>query len=100
VFQEGMDWSDGGFFDSLRVEVRSEGAWKTAPGLHIAPAYPGGNGVPWETFVLDFEPALGDAIRLIGRPGGPGRYFSVAELEVWGEATSPKESTKDSTKKP
>jgi glucose/arabinose dehydrogenase len=86
VFQEGMHYESGGFFDSLRVEVRDAGAWKTVPGLRARPAYTGANGVPWETFVLDFEPTFGDAIRLIGRPGGPDRFVSVAELEVWGES--------------
>lgn len=51
--------------------------------LKSTPVYLGYNVVGWETFALDFEPVMGDAIRLVGEPGGAARYLSVAELEVW-----------------
>jgi glucose/arabinose dehydrogenase len=86
AFQEGMNLPDGGYFDTLGVEVRREGQWTEVAGLRSRPTYPGPNGVHWETFVLDFDPLAGDAIRLIGRPGGAARFVSVAELEVWANA--------------
>jgi hypothetical protein len=91
VFHEGAESAEGGFFDSLRVEVHGDSGWKTVPGVRFAPAYTGGNGVPGETFVIDFEPSFGDAIRLIGRPGGPARTITVTELEVWGESAPAQE---------
>jgi len=33
-----------------------------------------------------FDPVLADGIRLVGEPGGPGRYTSMSEIEVWGAA--------------
>jgi hypothetical protein len=89
VFQEGALTEDGGFFDSLDVEVRRRGRWQVVHGLRTRPGYAGSNATSWETFVFDFEPVVGDAIRLIGRPGGVARFFTVAELEVWGTRRSP-----------
>lgn len=83
VFREGMNFAEGGHFDTLGVEVRQPGGWVQVAGLRARPTYSGPNGVHWEAFVLDFEPTHGDAIRLIGQPGGIGRFVSVAELEVW-----------------
>jgi glucose/arabinose dehydrogenase/PKD repeat protein len=84
VFQEGAVLPEGGFFDSLKVEVRRNGRWLPVNGLRSRPGYAGSNDVSWETFVFDFEPTAGDGIRLVGRPGGIARFISVAELEVWG----------------
>jgi hypothetical protein len=89
VFQEGALLADGGFFDSLNVEVRSDGRWVPVNGLRGRPGYAGSNGASWETFVFDFEPAAGQGIRLVGRPGGVARFISVAELEVWGTRRRP-----------
>jgi glucose/arabinose dehydrogenase/PKD repeat protein len=82
VFQEGLNQPDGGHFDTLGVEVRAGGRWNEVTGLRVMPTYAGANGKPWETFVLDFEPTAGEAIRLVGRPGGTARYDTVAELEA------------------
>jgi glucose/arabinose dehydrogenase/PKD repeat protein len=89
VLQEGALLPDGGFFDTLRVEVRRKGHWVPVSGLRSRPGYAGSNGASWETFVFDFEPAVGDGIRLVGRPGGVARFVSVAELEVWGTRRAP-----------
>ncbi len=89
VFQEGALLPDGGFFDSLSVEVRRDGRWVPVSGLRSRPGYAGSNGASWETFVFDFEPTVGDGIRLVGRPGGVARFVSVAELEVWGTRREP-----------
>jgi glucose/arabinose dehydrogenase/PKD repeat protein len=89
VFQEGALLPDGGFFDSLSVEVRRNGRWVPVRGLRSRPGYAGSNGASWETFVFDFEPTAGNGIRLVGRPGGVARFLSVAELEVWGTRRQP-----------
>ncbi len=82
VFQEGRHFWDGGFFIDLRVEVRQAGIWVPVTGSTITPAYKGKNGVSYESFTFDFQPTAGDAIRLIGRPGGVAGFISVGELRV------------------
>ncbi len=82
-FQEGGDYFDGGWFETLGVEVRQNGRWYPAPNLSIAPAYPGASdGVGYESFELSFSPTRADGVRVIGLPGGSARFFSVAELRV------------------
>ncbi len=86
VFEEGMQFTDGGSFTagSLTVQVRSGGVWTTVTGLAITPAYPGLNTTNYETFTLTFAAATGDGIRIFGTPAGSSRFISVAELEVYG----------------
>jgi glucose/arabinose dehydrogenase len=83
VMQEGMHFFDGGWWESLAVQVRKAGVWTTVSGLRATPAYAGNNGISYQTFTLDFEPLAGDAIRIYGRPGGTAAFVSVAELDVW-----------------
>jgi lysophospholipase L1-like esterase len=83
TFQEGRDFGDGGWFDTLRVQVRNAGVWTDVTPLGVAPTYPRGNALGFETFELTFPATVGDAIRVAGVPGGWARYISVAELRVW-----------------
>lgn len=34
--------------------------------------------------IFTFAPEIADGIRLTGEPGGPMRFTSISELEVWG----------------
>lgn len=88
VFQEGLHFWDGGWFDSLTVHVRRDGLWTEVTGLSVSPAYPGEPGASFQTYVLSFDPVLGDGIRLHGAPGGFADFISVAELQVFGDAAS------------
>ncbi len=83
VFQEGMHFWDGGWFISLTVHVRKNGIWTNVEGLSISPGYGGNDGVGFETYTMSFTPMTGDAIRIIGKPGGCAAFISVAELEVY-----------------
>lgn len=84
IFQEGQHFADGGWFTSLGVEVRRGGVWRAVSGPRITPAYPGAdNGRNWQTFTLAFSPAVGDAIRIVGPPGGTTGFITIAELRVW-----------------
>jgi hypothetical protein len=83
VFQEGRHFSDGGWFDTLTVQARQSGSWVNVAGLSVTPAYPGNNGVAYETFTLAFTPIGGDAIRIYGAPGGSADFISVAGLQVF-----------------
>src|SRR6185369_1755088 len=69
VFQEGMHFARGGWFDSINVHVRQNGLWTAVSGLTITPTYPGGNdGKSFQTYTFTFAPIAGDAIRIWGRP--------------------------------
>ena len=82
TFQEGKQFSDGGWFTALRVQVRTGGVWTDVAGLVSTPAYAGANGITYEQFALQFTPTTGDAIRIAGTPGGAARFVSVGELRV------------------
>ena len=83
LFQEGMHFFDGGFLDTLTVQVRQGGVWNDVSGLSIVPAYAGSNGVNYEIYELTFAPEVGDGIRIYGDPGGSADFISVAELQVF-----------------
>jgi hypothetical protein len=82
-FQEGRQFSDGGWFATLTVQVRVSGVWTNVSNLTVTPAYPGPNGVTYERFTLSFTPLRGDAVRISGMPGGSARFISVGELRAW-----------------
>lgn len=88
VFQEGMEFWDGGWVAAPRVEVRQAGQWTAVGPLQIVPAYAGADGAGFETYVLDFPAATGDGIRIAGAPGGAHAFFSVGELRVFGDLTA------------
>ena len=90
LFQEGLQFSNGGWFDTLTVEVRQGGSWVDVTGLTITPEYPfSDTGLKYETYQLTFDPMLGDGIRLLGAPGGEAAFISVAELSVFGGCEPP-----------
>jgi Domain of unknown function (DUF1929)/IPT/TIG domain len=85
VFQEGRHFADGGWFASLTVQVRQAGNWVNVARLASTPAYPGtNNGVSFESYSLQFDTIMGDAIRIYGAPGGSATFISVAELQIYG----------------
>jgi glucose/arabinose dehydrogenase len=90
VFQEGMNFGDGGAFTigSLLVQVRNSGVWSNVGNLAITPTYPGLNTTHYETFTLTFNAISGDGIRIFGTPAGSARFVSIAELEVYGSNTA------------
>jgi hypothetical protein len=83
VFQEGMQFADGGWFTSIKVQVRQNGVWTDIPGVTVSPAYPGANGVSFETFTFTFPAVYGDAIRVDGAPGGASMFTSTGEIRVF-----------------
>ena len=82
MFQEGMQFPTGGWFDSLRVQVRVSTQWVDVRNFASSPEYGGADGVPYEMHDLTFTPATGDAIRIAGRPGGVATFVSAAEVRV------------------
>src|SRR4029077_16079189 len=82
--QEGVNFWDGGWFNTLTVQVRRNGVWTTVSGLTSTPTYPPNDGVSYETYTLNFAPTTGDGVRIDGAPGGQSQFISVGELEVYG----------------
>ena len=92
-FQEGLHFINGGWFDTLTVEVRQGGVWVAVTGLTVTPAYPfSDNGVSYEAFNLTFDRISGDGIRIIGAPGGTTDFITVGELRVFGDCEEPPRS--------
>jgi len=85
VFQEGKHFPDGGWFDDWRVEVGDGTTWTTVSGAVTTPAYAGNNGLNYETYRVDFAPAVGTRIRIAGSPGGSADFISAGELRVLAE---------------
>src|SRR5579872_7132048 len=73
LFQEGMQFDDGGWFATLGVQVRQNGTWITVSSLSSTPPYVPHDGTNFTTYTLDFAPITGDAIRIDGAPGGDSR---------------------------
>jgi hypothetical protein len=85
VYTTGKMFSDGGWFSSgLTVQVRQNFTWVPVSGLGITPDYPydqsAGTNV---SYTFTFDETWGDGIRIIGTPGGPGSFTSIAELAVY-----------------
>jgi hypothetical protein len=93
IFQEGMNFPDGGYFNNLIVQVRQNGTWVNVSGFTSTPAYPPNDGVSYETYTLNFAPITGDAVRIDGAPGGTSYFTSVGELQVFGPAASAANAT-------
>lgn len=88
VFQEGMQFTDGGWFTLLGVQVRVSGQWVDVQNMQSTPPYAGANGINYESYELSFTPISGDGIRIAGTPGGSAHYVSVGELRVFDNGTS------------
>ena len=74
----------GGYFLDLTVEVGNDDVWVEAANLTLSE--------PLDTFAyyqaieLEFDPALGDAVRIRGTAGGTAEYTTIVELEAYGLA--------------
>ena len=82
-YTTGRRTAEGGWFEELTVQVRRGRQWITVTGLRVEPSYPHDVTVPdHTTYTLRFDAAITDGVRLYGRPGGSGRFTSIAELSV------------------
>ncbi len=85
IFQEGKHYSDGGWFETITVEILQNGTWNAVTGFASTPLYPAINdGVNYNTYVFDFDAVEGDGIRIAGQPGGAHDFTSIAELLIYG----------------
>jgi hypothetical protein len=83
VFQDGRRFVDGGWFATLKVQVRQANVWVDVPGLSASPTYAGMTSPNFTTYQLDFPAISGDGIRIDGAPGGSNKFISVGELRVF-----------------
>jgi hypothetical protein len=83
-YTTGKQFPDGGWFESIRVQVRKNGAWTDVAGTTVTPPYPGsaaaGSNVTYE---MTFAPTAADGVRVIGKPGGSRTFTSASEVEVY-----------------
>jgi GH18 family chitinase len=94
LFQEGIHTTRGGYFSgNPRVEVRVGGQWTNVTLTSISPDYEAGAASNFQTYTLHFPPTTGDAIRVVGVPGGTMKYISVGELRVFRSGTTDVTST-------
>lgn len=91
LFQEGFNYTGGGWFATLEIQVRRHGQWTDVADWTCEPPYPGDLLAYFETFEFRFPPVDGDAIRLYGAPGGIGTlaFTTVAELRVMARPEGP-----------
>jgi hypothetical protein len=93
VFQEGVPQADGGWFETLALEVRTapDGPWQPVPDATLTPMYRsfGPTSLSYESYVFDLEPRVVDALRVVGVPGGSAGFASFGELEALGPVWDP-----------
>lgn len=82
-FVEGRHEAGGGWFERLGVQVHQDGEWRDVLDLRSAPEYRAGDDQPYGAYSLSFAPITGDAIRLIGPPGGSERFVTATELRAF-----------------
>jgi hypothetical protein len=85
IYETGAVSSAGGWFRAdLKVQVRQNFHWVDVTGLSISPPYPFNQSLHSHSlFTFRFDPIWGDAVRVIGTPGGSGRFTSIAEMAVY-----------------
>ncbi|MBK8268097.1 MAG: PQQ-dependent sugar dehydrogenase [Planctomycetes bacterium] len=82
LFQEGIHFSDGGWFDTINVQFFDGSTWANVAGVVFTPAYAGENADNYETYTITFPPITATGIRLRGNPGGSSNFISIGELRV------------------
>ncbi len=78
-----LDNPRGGFFEDLTVQILRDGQFIQPANLQMIPELD--QYQMYQTIGFDFAPTVGDAIRIIGTPGGQLGYTTIMELEVTGD---------------
>jgi hypothetical protein len=77
-----QDQPRGGFFEDLTVQVLQDGRYVEPADLEISP--PLDRFQMYQAITFRFAPTVGQAIRIVGTPGGSQRFTTILELEVEG----------------
>jgi ADP-ribosylglycohydrolase len=72
----------GGFFEDLTVQVLHDGEYVEPEGVLMSADLD--RFQMYQTITFSFAPTVGEAIRIIGTPGGMRRFTTVLELEAEG----------------
>jgi len=73
----------GGFFEDLTVEILRDGEFIEPANLQMTPVLD--HFKMYQAITFDFSPTVGQAIRIIGSPGGTERFTTILELEAQGD---------------
>lgn len=86
----------GGYFEDLTVQIRHDGQYSEPADLRVSPDPD--RFQMYQAITFRFAPTVGDAIRILGTPGGSKRFTTILELEVEGDlCEDPNETTIDAT---
>ena len=77
------DDAKGGFFNDLTVEILRAGRFIEPANLQMAPALD--RFKMYQTITFNFAPTVGEAVRIIGAPGGADAFTTILELEIAGD---------------
>lgn len=80
VFQEGLVREEGGYFEDLTLQIRQNGVWIEPDYVTVLEPYEGEDSESFVTYTIVFYATTGNAIRVIGTPGGNRSFISVANL--------------------
>ena len=73
----------GGFFEDLTVQVLRDGEYIEPNGVQVSAELD--RLQMYQVVTFTFAPTAGDAVRVIGTPGGSKRFATILELEAHGE---------------
>ncbi|MHC4605299.1 MAG: hypothetical protein ACYS6W_18440, partial [Planctomycetota bacterium] len=77
------DTPKGGFFNDLTVQILRDGKFITPANLQMVP--PLDRLKIYQTITFNFAPTVGNAIRIIGTPGGTQGFTTIMELKARGD---------------
>ena len=77
------DTARGGYFENVTVEILRNGHFISPANLEWSE--PLDRFKMYQNITFDFAPTVGDAIRIIGSPGGSMKFTTIMELEVFGD---------------
>lgn len=76
----------GGFFEDLTVQVLQNGEYVEPADVQMSVELDRSR--MYQVVAFTFSPTAGDAVRIIGTPGGSKRFTTVLEMEAQGELTT------------
>jgi hypothetical protein len=88
VFQDGIKFTDGGWFTTIQIEIDADGTGTTWTPVTatVSPAYAGQTAPNFEKYTFTLTPPVpGMGIRIDGTPGGTGTYVTIGELRVFAQ---------------
>lgn len=86
----------GGHFENLAVQIRHDGQYSEPADLTVSEDLDRFR--MYQAIRFRFTPTIGDAIRIVGAPGGSKRFTTILELEVEGDlCEDPNATTIDPT---